>query len=205
MKTVQTFPGFRICGYVLRSPVALASLALAATALAAGCASAPAPSKPMIDQQVDFSEYTTFGWYTETSADDPGEPRPLLDTTIREAIAKEMQRKGYVEAPAGSAADLLIDYQAARTETVKSSPFRIGIGVGSYGSSGGASVSTSTSGVKNVSEGSLVIHAIDPARNAEVWRSRISRELGKGNVTPELVQSVVAEVLSDFPARTTAP
>ena len=129
----------------------------------------------------------------------------LVDSNIRAAITTEMQRKGYVEVPEGAAPDLLIDYEAARVEKVKSRPLRIGIGVGSYGSGGGGSVSTSTAGVKNVSEGSLVILAIDAARNAEVWRSRVSRELGKGTVNAEVVQSVVAEVLGDFPARAATP
>ena len=75
------------------------------------------------------------------------------------------------------------------------------IGVGSYGSSGGGSVGVGSPSVKNVKEGTLVIHAIDPARNAEVWRGSASRELGKGNVEPAVVQSVVADMLSDFPAR----
>ncbi|HEX5787201.1 MAG TPA: DUF4136 domain-containing protein [Woeseiaceae bacterium] len=158
----------------------------------------------MLDPQADFSSYTTFGWHTDSGADGSGEPMSLVDTHIRAAIVTEMQRKGYVEAPAGSAADLLLDYEAARTEKTKSSPFRIGVGVGSYGSSGGASVGTSTSGVRNVSEGSLVVHAIDRARNVEVWRSRVSRELGKGNVEPEDIRSAVTEVFSDFPARTPA-
>ncbi len=156
----------------------------------------------MLDPQADFGTYTTFGWRTDASADGSSEPTSLVETYIRAAIASEMQRKGYVEAPSGSAADLLLDYEAARADKTKSSPFRIGIGVGSYGSSGGASVSTSTQSVRNVSEGSLVVHAIDRARSAEVWRSRVSRELGKGNVEPEVIQSVVAEVFSDFPART---
>jgi hypothetical protein len=190
------------CRRLRRYPAAVVSSALVATAMAAGCTSAPPESRSMLDPQADFDAYTTFGWRTNSSAD--GSPLSLVDTNIRAAIATEMQRKGYIEAPAGSAADLLLDYEAARTEKMKSSPFRIGVGVGSYGSSGGASVSTSTPGVKNVIEGSLVVHAIDPARNAEVWRSRISRELGKGSVAPEVIQSVVAEVFSDFPARAPA-
>jgi hypothetical protein len=156
----------------------------------------------MVDQQANFGEYKTFGWHVDTSADGSGKPVSLVDNTIRTAIATEMKRKGYEEAATGSAADLLIDYEAARTETLKNKPFRVGIGVGSYGSGVGGSVSTSSSSVKNVSEGSLVIHAIDSARNAEVWRSRVSRELGKDTVKPEVIQSAVAEVFSDFPART---
>lgn len=159
----------------------------------------------MIDQQANFGDYKTFSWRANSSAEGASEPMSLVDSSIRAAITTEMQRKGYVEAPAGSTGDLLIDFEAARTEKVKSNPFRIGVGVGGYGSGVGGSVSTSTPSVKNISEGSLVIHAIDPVRNSEVWRSRVSRELGKGSVNPDVVQSVVSEVLSDFPTRTATP
>lgn len=202
MNALDSFLVYGFYRHLRRYPAAVVSLALVAMALAAGCASAPPKSRSMLDPQANFDAYTTWGWRTNSNAD--GSPTSLVDTNIRAAIATEMRRKGYIEAPAGSAADLLLDYEAARTEKMKSSPFRIGVGVGSYGSSGGASVSTSTPGVKNVIEGSLVVHAIDTVRNAEVWRSRISRELGKGSVAPEVIQSVVAEVFSDFPARALA-
>jgi hypothetical protein len=202
MKALVFFLSYGICRRLRHYPAAVVSFALVATALAAGCTSAPPKTRSMLDPQANFDAYTTFGWRTNSSAD--GSPMSLVDTNIRAAIATEMQRKGYIEAPAGSAADLLLDYESARAEKIKSSPFRIGVGLGSYGSSGGASVRTSTPGVKNVIEGSLVVHAIDPVRNAEVWRSRISRELGKGSVAPEVIQSVVAEVFSDFPARAPA-
>lgn len=205
MTMLQTVPGFGFSRQLQRIPAAIASLVFAAAVLLAGCASAPEKSEPMVDPEARFGDYKTYGWYTDASANDSSEPVSLTDTRIRAAIATELQRKGYIEAPPGSGADLLIDYEAARTEKVKSNPFRIGFGVGSYGSSGGGSISTSTPGARNVIEGSLVVHAVDPALNAEVWRSRISRELGKGSATAELVQGVVAEVLSDFPARTSAP
>jgi hypothetical protein len=205
MTMLQTIPGFGFSQQLQRTPVAIASLLLAATVLLVGCASAPSESQPMVDPQARFGDYKTYDWYTNASTNDPSEPASIMDTSIRAAIATELQRKGYVEAPPGSTADLLIDYEAARTEKVKSNPFRIGIGVGGYGSSGGGSISTSTPSSRNVIEGSLVVHAVDPALNAEVWRSRISRELGKGSATPELVHSVVAEVLSDFPAHTATP
>ncbi|HNP35365.1 MAG TPA: DUF4136 domain-containing protein [Woeseiaceae bacterium] len=202
MRTMQTILG---CGYFRRlpgSPALHAGLILAATAWLAGCASAPAKSQSMIDDQANFDEYKTFGWLAPASADGGNAPASIVDTRIRAAITTEMQRKAYVAAPAGVTADLLLDYEAARTDKVKSNPFRIGIGVGSFGGGVGGSVSTSTSSIKNVSEGSLVIYAVDSARNAEVWRSRVSRELGKDAVSSEVIQSVVREVLSDFPTRT---
>ena len=176
-------------------------LALGAAVLMSGCAAAPAQSESMLDQDADFGAYTTFGWHWLAGADDSDEPMSLVDANIRAAIAAEMQKKGYEEAPAGTVADLNIDYEAASVEKLKNNPFRIGIGIGRYGSSGGASVSAGSPSVKNVTEGSLVIHIIDTAENAEVWRSRISRELGQGSVKPEVVRSIVAEVFTDFPAR----
>lgn len=202
MKELRVIPGCGICRSSHLSSLIAVSLTLIAMVSFSGCAAGSTKSDSMLDPQADFGAYRTFE--TETRVNVPGQPTSIVDANIQAAIATEMQRKGYVEATAGSTADLLIEYEAASAETVKSSPFRIGIGVGSYGSGGGGSVSAGTSGVKNVIEGSLVIHVIDQARNAEVWRSRASRELGKGNVDPKVIQSAVAEVFSDFPARGTA-
>ena len=82
---------------------------------------------------------------------------------------------------------------------------RIGIGVGSYGSSGGGSVGVGSSSVKEVKEGSLVVHVIDPARETEVWRGSIERELGREGVQPEVVQGAVSELMREFPARAARP
>ncbi len=181
--------------------LAAMSLALAAITLIGGCTStAPQPTS-MQDAQADFSAYKTFGWEPDTS----GQPLSLLDQNIRAAIAKEMKGKGYEEAAAGTTPDLLLSYEAARAEKVKSNPIRIGVGVGSYGGSSGGGVGVSSSGVKNVSEGTLVVHAVDPARKAEVWQGRASRELGKGNVEPAVIQSTVAGMLHDLPARSAPP
>lgn len=198
MTKQRTILGFSIYEGLLRSPTVLTGLILAAAALVAGCTTAPAEPASMIDEQANFADYKTFGWLEYEGA----EPMSIVDTKIRAAITAEMLRKGYVEELAGATADLLLDYQAARTEKVKSKPFSIGIGVGSYGSGGGGSISTRTSNVKNVTEGSLVINAVDSARNAEVWRSAVSRELGENPVDSGIIKKVVTEVFSDFPART---
>jgi len=202
MKKLQSFSSPGNGNRLIRGSMASPSFALAALILLAGCASAPAEPESMIDQQANFNDYKTFSWLAHADSD---EPISIVETKIRAAIISEMERKGYAKAPAGTSGDLLIDYDAARNEKVESRPFRIGIGVGSYGSSGGGGISTSTSGVKNISEGSLVIHAIDSARNTEVWRSQVSRKLGKGAIDAEEVQSIVTEIFHDFPARTVAP
>ena len=191
----------RILKRLLQSSLAAVSLALGATALISGCASTPAEPQQMRDPQADFNAFKTFAWNADTSPSKSDQPVSLVDGYIRTAITAELTRKGYVEAATGTTPDLRVEYEAVSAEKIKNNPFRVGVGVGSYGSSGGGSVGVGSPSVKNVKEGTLVIHVIDPARNAEIWRGSASRELGKGNIEPAAVQSVVTEMLSDFPAR----
>lgn len=186
---------------LLRKSVAIIGLALAGASLTSGCASTASQPTSMLDAHADFSAYKTFGWAPDTS----GQPLSLLDQNIRAAITNEMKRKGYEEAAAGTNPDLVVSYEAARAEKVKNNPFRIGVGAGSYGGNMGGGVSVGSPSVKSVSEGTLVIHAVDPVRKAEVWQGRASRELGKGNIEPAVIQSTVAGVLHDLPARSSPP
>ncbi|HZF14748.1 MAG TPA: DUF4136 domain-containing protein [Steroidobacteraceae bacterium] len=180
--------------------IAVISLALGAATLIGGCVSpAPQPAS-MRDPQADFHAYKTFGWDAAASGNASGQPLSILDSNIRAAIANDLKGKGYEEAAAGTAPDLIVSFGTARAEKVKNSPVRIGVGMGSWGGSSGGSVGVSSSGVKNVNEGTLVVHAIDRARNAEVWTGHVSRDLGHGNVEPALVQNAVAELLRAFPA-----
>jgi Domain of unknown function (DUF4136) len=178
-------------------------LVLASVVLAAGCASQAQQPTSMRDPEANFSTYKTFGWDDSARTDASGHkrPLPLVETNIRSAITAELTGKGYEPAAEGTTPDLLLAYEASRAETVKNKPFRVGVGVGSWGGSGGGSVGVSSSGVKNVSEGRLVIHAVDLVRKAEVWQGQVQRELGKGGAEPAVVQAAVAEVFQDFPAR----
>jgi hypothetical protein len=180
-------------------------LAILVPVLVIACASGPSAPETMRDVQSDFGAYKTFGWVNPPTAAGSADSASIVDGYIRTAIANDLKAKGYVEAAPGTEPDLAIEYEAAKSEKLKNNPFRIGVGVGSYGSSGGGSVGVGSSGVKEVKEGSLVVHVIDPARKSEVWRGSIARELGKKGVQPELVQAAVTELLQDFPARTASP
>lgn len=100
---------------------------------------------------------------------------------------------------------LILQYETAAAEKIKSNPFRVGIGMGGYGSSGGASVGVSSPSARNVSEGTLVLRVIDPARNAEVWNGRVSRELGRNGPDAKPIESAVGELLRKFPEREPGP
>ncbi len=175
---------------------AVAAIAIASLVVAA-CASPPPKPETMRDPQANFTSFKTFGW----SDTGNGAPVKILDSQLRTAIAAELQRRGYAQAAPGATPDLRITYEAAAQDKIQNNPVRIGIGVGSYGSNGGGSVGVGSSSVKNVREGTLVIHAIDGTRNAEVWQGRYVANIGKGSVDQARVNKAVAMAMQDFPAR----
>jgi hypothetical protein len=181
---------------------------LAMWVLTDGCATKP-PIHVMRDPQANFESFKTFAWDTgqgQDSGQAANEPLTIINSQIRGAITAELRQKGYAETTGGAKPDLVLRYETAAAEKLKSNPFRIGIGVGGYGGNGAAGVGVSSSDVKNIKEGTLVLRVIDPARNAEVWNGRVSRELGKGGVPdPELIKSAVGELLSEFPALGSLP
>lgn len=191
---------------ILRRCLVVGSLTFAAAAFVAGCASGPSQAVSMRDPQANFAVLKTFGWTAARSAEATGQPMSIVDSDIRAAIASELKRKGYVEAAAGTTPDMILQYETGKAEVTKGSPFSVGIGVGSYGSSGGVGVGTSTSGTRNVTEGMLMLSVVDPARNAEIWNGRVSRELGKnGAPNAALIHGAVADLLRDFPAQGSPP
>ena len=177
-------------------------VAAAVAGFVAGC-TAPPPPKPdtMRDPSVNFSNFKTFGWTAGDTIDAGNAPLKLLDANIRAAVVDVMQRKGYVEAPAGTTPDLRIAYETAKAEKLENNPVRVGIGVGSWGGNMGGSVSMGSPSVRNFTEGTLVVHAIDTARNAEVWQGRVSGKMTKGSVEAAAIHQAVERAMADFPVR----
>jgi len=173
-------------------------VALCATLLLGACASTPPQPESMRDPNANWASYATFGWAPTPGVDRTDQPLLLLDQNIRSAIATEMQRRGYSES---ANPDLRITYQTSSKDVVESNPVRVGVGVGSWGGSFGGSVNVGSPSVRNYREGTLVIHAIDSARNAEVWQGRVSGKMTKGSTEAAAVATAVAAAMKDFPVR----
>jgi hypothetical protein len=171
----------------------------AALTLLVACTSEPPKPQSQRDPQVNFAAFHTYGWQEAPAADGQNAPLKLLDQNIRAAIAAEMQKRGYVESATDP--DLRIAYETASQQKIENSPVRVGVGVGSWGGSAGGSVGVSSASVRNYQEGTLVIHAIERARNAEVWQGSISGKMNKSGVDAAAVQRAVAAAMQDFPAR----
>lgn len=178
----------------------LRGVAVVALALVVAACATSTPQQPasMRDPSVDFTKFGTFGWAGPATA--PTEqPVTLLDQNIRAAIAAEMNARGYVAAT--EKPDLLIAYETASAQKLENNPVRVGIGVGSWGGNVGGSINMGSPSVRNYQEGSLVIHAVDPARNAEVWQGQVSGKLTKGSTEPAAIRKAVATAMKDFPRR----
>jgi hypothetical protein len=177
------------------------AVGLVAASLVAGCASPPPKPETMRDTSVNFTNYKTFGWAATGTTAATEAPVRLLDTNIRNAITGVMQRKGYVPAPEGTTPDLRIAYETATADKIENNPVRVGVGVGSWGGSMGGSINVGSPSIRNFTEGTLVIHAIDTARNAEVWQGRVAGKMTKGSTEPAAINSAVATAMADFPVR----
>lgn len=179
-----------------------ARLLMAVVILMGGCASRPQPVHVTRDPQANFAALGTFAWDKGSDTQASAPPISILDSDIRTAITSELQRKGYSEAVAGTTPQVVLQYETAAAEKIRSSPFRIGVGVGGFGGNVGGGVGVSTASAKNVREGTLVLHVIDPARNVEVWNGRVSRELATdGPPDQALIRNAVGELLREFPTR----
>jgi len=165
--------------------------------LVAGCATPPPEPVSMRDPAVNFAAFKTYGWSPAAATSD--QPLRLLDQNIRAAISAELQRRGYVES--AEQPNLRIAYETASAQKVKSNPVRIGVGIGSWGGNAGGSVSMGSPSVQSYQEGSLVIHAVDAARNTEVWQGSVAGQMNKGSVEPAAINQAVARAMKDFPVR----
>jgi hypothetical protein len=181
----------------------LRALALILVATLAACTTPPPPDhESQIAPDANFSAYRTFGWQPPP-AGSADEPTRLLDTNIRTAIRAEMTRRGYTEVEADP--QLRVAWETAADERIKSNPFRIGIGLGSFGSNVGGSVNVGSPSVQSYREGRLIIHVLDAAANRELWFGSIAGSIEKSRLDAEAVARAVALAMQDLPARTAVP
>lgn len=172
---------------------------LALGALAA-CATAPvAEHRSQAEPGVELAAYRSFAWRAALGEGAGDEPMRMLDVRLRDAIRAEFLARGYVEDEA--APQMFVTYETAITDKLRSSPVRIGIGMGSFGGNVGGSVNMGTPSVQSYQEGELVVHVVDAASNREVWYGTVSGRVDRSKLDADTVARAVAIALQDFPAR----
>ncbi len=177
------------------------AVAAVALSLLVACAQTK-PSKPesSIDPNADIPALKTFAWKPPTStlvSTDIAQRK--FDETIHAAITTDLTRKGYVETATDP--DFTVEYEVVAYESTKSSPFNVGVGVGSWGGSVGSSVGVGTGGSsKTVQETRLNIRAADRKADKEIWVGSMTSGISPGASANE-INGVVTKTLKDFPAR----
>lgn len=149
------------------------------------------------DPRIDFSEYKTWCWLNGCSPSYDG-PHFLYDSssieTIANAIANEMQEKGFIQGDEGS--DLMLDFHIILKEDSSMAawvheedlPFW-----DAYKEQGE---------YYHFLRGSLIIDIIDRERGQVIWRSNAERLMA---LTPEMgeadIQNGIKKALKNFPPK----
>lgn len=171
---------------------------LACFALLAGCG-----SKPYVDYDTgyDFAAAQTF-YIIPTEV--PNEP--FMAQRVAAAIHQDLTLKGLKPVNNRSDADLAITYNVTAEERANTSRVSFGMGTGSYGSSGGASVGTSVSkpvGGDTRLFNTIQIDMFPGDQNTLIWRGSDSFEV-KGvdaNQKAEAAFKMVARIMTLFPPK----
>ena len=170
-----------------------------------GCASGPGPTTEAATAPgADVAAYTTFGWLPASGgATAASQPLSLQDANIQSAIRKQLIDKGYSEVRDEPGLLIGFETESVTEETKKESPFRIGVGMGTFGGPVGVGVGTSApvggGSVVATRETRLTIRAVDPKDNREVWVGTTG-DIQQG-LDAVVVEKTVAGTMKEFPAR----
>jgi hypothetical protein len=135
------------------------------------------------DPKVDFSAPKTFAWMPgpRLSVDDPRIDAPLLEKRIREAVASQLETRGYTRKLAGTP-DFYVAYQVALKGKLSVKPvpsvygFDPGWGWHHRGQFGSGPTGTGPY-VKDAEAGSLILDIIEPEGSKLVWRGYIEAHI----------------------------
>lgn len=160
-------------------------------------------SRPYVDYDTDFDFANAQRYFiipTEIS------DQPIMGPRVAAAIDGDLSDKGLSPARSRADADIAITYSVTAAEKPNTSRVSIGLGTGSYGGRGGASVGGSVS--KPIGADMLLYNTIQidmyPADSERlVWRSSDSFEI-KGADAQKIAQAaqkLVTRILADFPPK----
>lgn len=148
------------------------------------------------DTAYDFSQLHTFSSITTASNSDP-----LSAQRITDAIQSSLLAQGFNQAD--DAAQFKVNYTFSITNKPKTSGLSIGLGTGSWGSSGGVGIGTSVGvpiGSDSAKLQTIQIDMIDTRTQQLIWRGSDSFSFDSGGADKaQLTQQTVAKILAQFP------
>jgi hypothetical protein len=165
------------------------------------CGSAP---RTDYDNQYNFAAIQRY--YLESRVD---KEQRLMETRIAAAIGAGLDSKGLTLASTAADADILVRYSLAAEQKPNNSRISIGLGSGSYGGRGGASIGGSVSapiGQTMLLYNTIQLDMIDAKSGQLIWRGSDSFEV-KGEADAQTLNDAtritVDRILGAFPPDTT--
>ncbi len=139
------------------------------------------------DQTANFQGYGTYAWAKGTPA-----KNPLMDERIVAAVDKDLAAKGLRKVDAGTSPDLLVVYHAA----VSSKTQLDTTNMGAYRWSGGSSTTT----VKEIPVGELIVDIGDPKTQKMLWRGTATDTLSDNpQKVADKIDKSVDDMFKKFP------
>jgi hypothetical protein len=173
----------------------------AAILLLAACASKPTIQTDY-DQTIDFSQYRTFGFFKPMCIENPNYSS-IYGAIFRDAIGKEMESRGYVQA---DNPDLMINVSGRLQDktrvTTVSDPYvggYYGYRHGYYGAWGGYGYGTSTH-VSEYTEGTINVDIVDRERKRMVWEGVAVGRVNEKKSSDERRESIYTGIRDMFAA-----
>ncbi|ABZ75503.1 conserved hypothetical protein [Shewanella halifaxensis HAW-EB4] len=179
-----------------QKPSYLCSLLIIPFFLLVACSSTP---KNDYDLDYNFANLKSF-----SQLPPPDNSDPLSANRIKQAISNSLTSQGFI--PETQAADFYVGYGFRIDDKPKDSGFSIGLGTGTWGSSGGASIGTSVDvpvGSNTAKIQTIQIDIIDPKTNQLIWRGTDKFTFDEGGeAKAQETNATVAKILAQFPPKT---
>lgn len=173
-----------------------------------GCAGTAQIEK---DKNTDFSKYQTYSWIdkSDKKGDQKNRRADLTESSIRNAVNVELQKKGWVETK--SRPDVILNYelvveknQKQQQDAVYSQPFTRSYYNRSTGRIHNFYYPSQFMGYDSytttVKEGTVTITMIDSKTDRTVWQGWTTSELNRGNITSREIDRNVKTIFRKFDA-----
>lgn len=164
------------------------------------------------DPNSDFSELKTFTWLSIPNLAQSHDARlanPIMDTRIKSAIEKQLQRQGFTQQELNS--DFLINYNVTTEDKISIHIYNTYAGYGpgwgwkpGYGHRGARQYGYTEAITSEYQEGTLIIDVVDPNTNQLMWRGLGSKRIPSATNSKglnKLINNIVHNVLKNFPPK----
>jgi len=143
------------------------------------------------DHQVNFSQYKTYSWAKVDT------PDPLWNDRVKEAVDRELTKKGWIEVPSGGDVSIVAVGTTREKPTLRT--FYDGFDGWMWGGFADA-----TTYVENYTVGTLIIDMFDSKTKRLIWRGSASDVVsGKPEKDDKKLNQAVSKMFDQFPPKTT--